>query len=36
MISTQYLIDVQLRRDQELDFSAYPFCLPAVRHLGKL
>jgi len=36
MISTQYLIDVQLRPDKEPDFSAYPFCLPAVRHLGRL
>lgn len=36
MISTQFLIDVQLRPDKEPDFSTYPFCLPAVRHLGKL
>ncbi|WP_035373563.1 AAA family ATPase [Pseudoduganella violaceinigra] len=36
MISTQYLIDVQLHPDKQPDFSAYPFCLPAVRHLGKL
>lgn len=36
MISYQYLIDVQLRPDKSPDFSAYPFCLPAVRHLGKL
>jgi predicted ATPase len=36
MISTQYLIDVQLRPDKAPDFSAYPFCLPAVRHLGRL
>ena len=36
MISTQFLIDIQLRPDREPDFSAYPFCLPAVRCLGKL
>ncbi len=36
MISYQYLIDVQLRPDKAPDFSAYPFCLPAVRHLGRL
>lgn len=36
MISYQFLIDVQLRPDKAPDFSAYPFCLPAVRHLGKL
>lgn len=36
MISTQYLIDVQLRPDKTPDFSTYPFCLPAVRHLGRL
>lgn len=36
MISYQYLIDVQLRSDKCPDLSAYPFCLPAVRHLGKL
>jgi predicted ATPase len=36
MISTQYLIDVQLRPDRAPDFSAYPFRLPAVRHLGRL
>lgn len=36
MISTQYLIDVQLRPDKSPDFSSYPFSLPAVRHLGRL
>ncbi|KQZ43489.1 AAA family ATPase [Duganella sp. Root1480D1] len=36
MISYQFLTDVQLRPDQTPDFSAYPFCLPAVRHLGRL
>lgn len=36
MISYQYLIDVQLRPDRAPDFAAYPFNLPAVRHLGKL
>lgn len=36
MISYQYLIDVQLRPDKAPDFSAYPFSLPAVRHLGTL
>lgn len=36
MISYQFLIDAQLRPDKAPDFSAYPFCLPAVRHLGKL
>jgi predicted ATPase len=36
MISYQFLIDAQLRPDKEPDFAAYPFCLPAVRHLGRL
>lgn len=36
MISYQFLLDVQLRPDKTPDFSAYPFCLPAVRHLGRL
>jgi predicted ATPase len=36
MISYQYLLDIQLRPDKSPDFSAYPFCLPAVRHLGRL
>ncbi|HEY0589900.1 MAG TPA: AAA family ATPase [Pseudoduganella sp.] len=36
MISYQFLIDVQLRPDKAPDFSTYPFCLPAVRHLGRL
>lgn len=36
MISYQYLLDIQLRTDKSPDFSAYPFRLPAVRHLGKL
>lgn len=36
MISHQFLIDAQLRPDKAPDFSAYPFCLPAVRHLGRL
>jgi len=36
MISYQFLIDAQLRPDKTPDFSAYPFCLPAVRHLGRL
>ncbi|KRB95606.1 AAA family ATPase [Duganella sp. Root198D2] len=36
MISYQYLIDAQLRPDKTPDFSAYPFFLPAVRHLGRL
>jgi len=36
MISYQFLLDVQLRPDKAPDFSAYPFCLPAVRHLGRL
>lgn len=36
MISYQFLIDAQLRPDKAPDFSAYPFCLPAVRHLGRL
>lgn len=36
MISYQFLIDAQLRPDKTPDFSVYPFCLPAVRHLGRL
>ena len=36
MIYYQFLIDAQLRPDKTPDFSAYPFCLPAVRHLGRL
>jgi len=36
MISYQFLIDAQLHPDKTPDFSAYPFCLPAVRNLGKM
>jgi len=36
MISYQFLIDAQLRPDKTPDFAVYPFCLPAVRHLGRL
>lgn len=36
MLSTQFLIDVILRRELVEDFSAYPFALDAVRDLDRL
>ncbi|MFC4158926.1 AAA family ATPase [Chitinimonas lacunae] len=36
MLSTQYLIDIILRRELVEDFSAYPFALDAVRELDRL
>ena len=36
MISTQYAIDVRLRREEVPSFDAYPFSLPAVRNLDVL
>jgi predicted ATPase len=36
VISKQYAIDVTLRRDDVPSFEAYPFSLPAVRHLDVL
>jgi predicted ATPase len=36
MISTQYAIDLRLRRDIVPSFDAYPFSLPAVRPLDVL
>jgi predicted ATPase len=36
MISTQYAIDVALKRDAVPNFGTYPFCLPAVRNLNVL
>jgi predicted ATPase len=36
MISKQYAIDVQLKRAEVPSFDAYPFSLPAVRHLEVL
>lgn len=36
MISTQYVSRVGLKADQVASFDQYPFCLPAVRHLGTL
>lgn len=36
MISTQYAIEVRLKREQVPSFDAYPFSLPVVRHLDIL
>jgi predicted ATPase len=36
MISTQYAIDLRLKRDEVTSFDAYPFSLPAVRYLDIL
>jgi predicted ATPase len=36
MISKQFVSRVALKADQVASFDAYPFCLPAVRHLGTL
>lgn len=36
MVSTQYLIDVQLRRDDVPSFADYPFALPAIRNLDTI
>jgi len=36
MIRTQYLSEVQLKRDAVPSFKKYPFSLPAVRHLRSL
>ncbi len=36
MISKQYVSQVRLKADQVASFDHYPFCLPAVRHLGIL
>jgi predicted ATPase len=36
VITKQYAIDVALRRDAVPSFDAYPFSLPAVRHLDVL
>lgn len=36
MISTRYVIDVRLKRDEIPSFTDYPFSLPAVRHLDVL
>src|SRR6267154_1234643 len=36
MISTQYAIDVRLKRDEIPSFDTYPFSLSAVRHLDVL
>jgi len=36
MISTQYAIDVQLKRKEVPSFDSYPFSLSAVRHLDVL
>jgi len=36
MISTQYAIDVRLKREEVPSFDTYPFSLPAVRHLDVL
>ena len=31
-----YLLFVELERSKVPDFSAYPFCLPAIRDLDRL
>lgn len=36
MLSTQFAIDVRLRRGDVLDFTRYPFALPAIRDLDVL
>jgi predicted ATPase len=36
MVSTQYVIDVRLKRDAIPSFDAYPFSLSAVKHLDVL
>jgi len=36
MIATHYLRRVQLERDRVPSFNAYPFSLPAIRHLDSL
>ena len=36
MISSQFLIEIKLRRDDIQNFSAYPFCLDAIRELDTL
>lgn len=36
MVSTQYVIDVRLKRDAVASFDAYPFSLSAVKHLDVL
>ncbi|MDY0975062.1 AAA family ATPase [Massilia sp. CFBP9012] len=36
MISKQFVSRVALKADQVASFDEYPFCLPAVRHLGTL
>ena len=36
MLSTQYLRQIRLKREQVPSFDHYPFSLPAVRHLEDL
>ena len=36
MLSTQYIQQIRLKRDQVPSFDRYPFSLPAVRHLEEL
>jgi predicted ATPase len=36
LLADQYLIEIKLRRDEVPNFSAYPFCLDAVRTLEAL
>lgn len=36
MLSTQYLRQIRLKREQVPSFDRYPFSLPAVRHLEEL
>ncbi|KAF0810165.1 hypothetical protein A167_01196 [Alcanivorax sp. S71-1-4] len=36
MISSQFLIEIKLKRDDIVDFDEYPFCLDAVRDLSSL
>ncbi len=35
-LSSSFAIDLRLRRDAVPDFGAYPFSLPAIRHLDEL
>src|SRR5215510_14498091 len=36
MVSSQYLLQIHLRREEVPSFEKYPFVLPAVRHLDAL
>ena len=36
VVSSKYLAELRLKRDEIKSFKQYPFCLPAVRHLERL